>query len=187
MAVVVIPARPTFSADVQNEEPMPVTSDQVIDALRPVEDPELRRSIVDLGMVRGVDVRPDGVVGVLVALTVPGCPLRNEIERRVSEAVLPLDGVSGVSLDFTVMTDAEREALRLRLHGDPGATAGAAQAHGHAEGRQIPFAQPGSIYPDPAHIYDYNPIRRFYPGYSGYMVSIPLIYILSIQRSPLFQ
>jgi ATP-binding protein involved in chromosome partitioning len=123
---------------------MPVTSDQVIDALRPVEDPELRRSIVDLGMVRGVDVRPDGVVGVLVALTVPGCPLRNEIERRVSEAVQPLDGVSGVSLDFTVMTDGEREDLRIRLHGDPGATAGAAQAHGHAEGRQIPFAQPGS-------------------------------------------
>ena len=123
---------------------MPVTSDQVIDALRPVDDPELRRSIVELGMVRGVDVRADGVVGVLIALTVPGCPLRNEIERRVSEAVQPLEGVAGVSLDFTVMTDKEREELRLRLHGDPGATAGAAQAHGHAEGRQIPFAQPGS-------------------------------------------
>ncbi len=123
---------------------MPVTSDQVIDALRPVDDPELHRSIVELGMVRGVDVRADGVVGVLIALTVPGCPLRNEIERRVSEAVQPLEGVAGVSLDFTVMTDKEREELRLRLHGDPGATAGAAQAHGHAEGRQIPFAQPGS-------------------------------------------
>ena len=44
---------------------MPVTSDQVIDALRPVQDPELRRSIVDLDMVRAVDVRPDGVVDVL--------------------------------------------------------------------------------------------------------------------------
>jgi len=123
---------------------MPVTSDQVIDALRPVDDPELRRSIVELGMVRGVDVRADGVVGVLIALTVPGCPLRNEIERRVSEAVQPLEDVAGVSLDFTVMTDEEREELRLRLHGDPGATAGSGQAHGHAEGRQIPFAQPGS-------------------------------------------
>ena len=127
---------------------MPVTTDQVIDALRPVEDPELHRSIVDLGMVRDVDVRADGAVGVLVALTVPGCPLRNEIEQPGHGAVQPLDGVAGVALDFTVMTDQEREELRLRLHGDPGATAGPAQAHGHAEGRQIPFAQPGSQ--DPA-------------------------------------
>jgi ATP-binding protein involved in chromosome partitioning len=52
--------------------------------------------------------------------------------------------VTGVELDFTVMTDEEREALRIRLHGDPAASAGATAAHGHAEGRQIPFAQPGS-------------------------------------------
>jgi ATP-binding protein involved in chromosome partitioning len=124
---------------------MPVpTTDQVIEALRPVEDPELRRSIVELGMVRRADVGADGAVAVLVALTVPGCPLRNEIQRRVSDAVSALDGVTGVSLDFTVMTDGEREALRRRLHGDPGATAGSGQAHGHAEGRAIPFNQPGS-------------------------------------------
>ena len=120
------------------------TTEQIIEALRPVEDPELRRSIVELGMVRDVDLRADGTVGVLVALTVPGCPLRQEIEHRVSSAVRPLEGVTGVELDFTVMTDEEREALRIRLHGDPAASAGATAAHGHAEGRQIPFAQPGS-------------------------------------------
>ena len=60
------------------------TTEQIIEALRPVEDPELRRSIVELGMVRGVDLRGDGTVGVLIALTVPGCPLRQEIEHRVS-------------------------------------------------------------------------------------------------------
>jgi ATP-binding protein involved in chromosome partitioning len=123
--------------------PVP-TSEQVIDALRPVEDPELRRSIVDLGMVRNVEVRPDGTVGVLVALTVAGCPLRNEISQRVSTAVAPLPGVSSVQLDFTVMTDHEREALRLKLHGDPASTAGSGHAHGHAEGRKIPFADPSS-------------------------------------------
>ena len=53
---------------------MPVTSDQVIEALRPVEDPELRRSIVDLGMVRDVDIGADGAVGVLIALTVRRLP-----------------------------------------------------------------------------------------------------------------
>ncbi len=121
-----------------------LTSEQVIDALRPVEDPELRRSIVDLGMVRNVEIRPDGTVGVLVALTVAGCPLRTEIQNRVTGAVAPLPGVSGVALDFTVMTDQEREALRLKLHGDPAATAGSGHAHGHAEGRKIPFADTGS-------------------------------------------
>ena len=123
---------------------MPVSSDQVVEALRPVEDPELRRSIVDLGMVRNVDISADGDVRVLIALTVAGCPLRNEIQNRVSGAVSPLAGVRSVNLDFTVMTDEEREALRTRLHGDPGASAGTAQAHGHAEGRRIPFAETGS-------------------------------------------
>ena len=123
---------------------MPVTPDEIIEALRPVQDPELHRSIVDLDMVRQVDVADDGTVGILVALTVAGCPLRNEITHRVDAAVLAVDGVTGVSVDFTVMTDEEREALRRRLHGDAAATAGSQHAHGHAEGREIPFAQPGS-------------------------------------------
>jgi ATP-binding protein involved in chromosome partitioning len=123
---------------------MPATPEEIIEALRPVQDPELHRSIVDLDMVRRVDVADDGTVEILVALTVAGCPLRNEITNRVDAAVLAVDGVSGVSVDFTVMTDDEREALRRRLHGDAAATAGSQHAHGHAEGREIPFAQPGS-------------------------------------------
>jgi ATP-binding protein involved in chromosome partitioning len=123
---------------------MSVTREQIVDALRPVEDPELHRSIVDLGMLRNVDVRGDGGVGVLIALTVAGCPLRNEIQRRVTEAVAPLDGVDHVDLEFTVMTDEDREQLRQKLHGDPSATVGQGQAHGHAEGRAVPFAQAGS-------------------------------------------
>jgi len=123
---------------------MPVSSDQVIEALRPVEDPELRRSIVDLGMVRNVDIGSDGDVGILVALTVAGCPLRNEIQNRVTGAVQPLAGVRSVNLEFTVMTDEEREAVRRQLHGDPAASAGSAPAHGHAQGRTIPFSEPGA-------------------------------------------
>jgi ATP-binding protein involved in chromosome partitioning len=122
---------------------MPVTEAQVLDALRPVEDPELHRSIVDLDMVRSIAI--DGPrVAVTVALTVAGCPLRTEITRRVDGAVTALDGVETLDLDFTVMTDEEREALRMKLHGDPASTAGSQQAHGHAEGRAIPFADPGS-------------------------------------------
>ena len=74
-----------------------VTEEQIIEALRPVEDPELHRSIVDLGMLRGVAIRDNGVVGVLIALTVPGCPLKAEIERRVSDAATELDGVAGTA------------------------------------------------------------------------------------------
>ncbi len=121
----------------------PVTRDQILDALRPVEDPELHRSIVDLGMVRSIDPAPDGRVTVQVALTVPGCPLRHEIDRRVGTAVGALDGVTSVAVDYTVMTDDERERLRVQLQGDGHGQVRSA-AHGHAEGRAIPFAQPGS-------------------------------------------
>jgi ATP-binding protein involved in chromosome partitioning len=123
---------------------MAVTNEQLVEALRPVQDPELHRSIVDLGMLRSVELDAAGTAHVLVALTVPGCPLRNEIQNRVRSALSTLDGVSDVALDFTVMTDEEREELRVRLHGSPSATAGHSHAHGHAQGRAIPFAEAGS-------------------------------------------
>ena len=118
---------------------MTATVEQIIEALRPVEDPELHRSIVDLGMVRDVNVSANGV-SLTVVLTVPGCPLRNEIQNRVTTAVAPLAAGGNVSIDFGVMTDAERQNVRVMLNGDPSSTAGSAQAHGHAEGRAIPFA-----------------------------------------------
>ncbi len=122
---------------------MAVTDADVVEALRPVEDPELHRSIVELGMVRGVAI-DGGVAAVRIALTVAGCPLRNEIQNRVTAAVAALDGIDRVDLDFTVMTDEERAELRQRLHGDPASTAGTHQGHGHAEGRAVPFADPSS-------------------------------------------
>ena len=121
------------------------THEQVIEALRPVEDPELRRSIVDLGMVRDVTISDAGVVGVQIALTVAGCPLRNEIQNRVGGAVTVIPGVTGFTLDFTVMTDQEREAVRALLGGGHSHGAPAAQGgHGHAEGKAVPFNQPGN-------------------------------------------
>jgi ATP-binding protein involved in chromosome partitioning len=119
-------------------------NEQLVEALRPVEDPELHRSIVDLGMVKHAELTTDGTAHILVALTVAGCPLRNEIQNRVTGAAGAVDGVRDVQLEFTVMTDEEREALRVRLHGDAAGTAGSQQAHGHAEGRAIPFAETGS-------------------------------------------
>jgi ATP-binding protein involved in chromosome partitioning len=119
------------------------TTDQIIEALRPVEDPELHRSIVDLGMVRDITVK-GGIVSLTVVLTIAGCPLRNEIQNRVGTALRALDGVNDVALNFGVMNDEERAKVREMLHGNPGATAGSQPAQGHASGREISFAQPGS-------------------------------------------
>jgi ATP-binding protein involved in chromosome partitioning len=72
-------------------------------------------------------------VRVTIALTVAGCPLRNEITNRVTGAVEALEGVSGVELDFTVMTDEERQALAQQLRNE------GAEAAGGAPGRVNPF------------------------------------------------
>jgi len=122
---------------------MTVTDAELIEALRPVHDPELHRSIVDLGMVRSTTIE-GGHVEVGIDLTIAGCPLRNEIQNRVSDALTALDGVSVVTIDFGVMTDEQRAEVRQLVQGDPAATAGSQPAHGHAEGRAIPFAQPGN-------------------------------------------
>ena len=118
---------------------MAITEEQVTEALRPVEDPELHRSIVDLGMVKSIGIA-GGAVDVLIALTVAGCPLKHEITSRITNAISALG--ANATVDFTVMTDEERANVRQMLHGDPAATAGNNPAHGHAEGRDIPFADP---------------------------------------------
>src|SRR5450755_2319405 len=92
------------------------TEAQVLEALRPVEDPEIHRSIVELNMVRGIEI-DGGNVKVTVALTVAGCPMRTEIIKRVTEAVTPLEGVANVDVDLGVMTDQERAALSQQLQG----------------------------------------------------------------------
>ena len=122
---------------------MPLSNADVIDALRPVQDPELHRSIVDLDMVRDVEIDLPNV-SLTIALTIPGCPLKAEIQQRVTAAVSALEGVETVALEFTSMTDEERARLREQLHGDPASTAGSQPSHGHAEGRAIPFADPSS-------------------------------------------
>ncbi|MGH8983378.1 MAG: Mrp/NBP35 family ATP-binding protein [Acidimicrobiia bacterium] len=100
---------------------MPSESD-VLEALRPVEDPELHRSIVDLDMVKEVAIE-GGAVTVTVALTVPGCPLKTEITRRVTDAVSPVDGVSSVDVELTVMSEEQRHAVAEQIqaqHAGPG-------------------------------------------------------------------
>jgi ATP-binding protein involved in chromosome partitioning len=91
------------------------TSEQVREALRSVIDPELRRDIVELEMVRSIDVHENGVVDVMVSLTTPGCPIRSHFENGVSKAIRELDGVTGVNVSFDVLSGDEKAALGRRL------------------------------------------------------------------------
>ncbi len=96
------------------------SSEAIHEALSRVIDPELRRSLTDLDMVRSAEVADDGHVSVLVALTVPGCPLKAKIEGDVVRELSAVDGVSGVTVAFTHMSEQERGALSTRLRGGAG-------------------------------------------------------------------
>src|SRR6266581_545992 len=110
----------------------PPTAEQVTAALARVNDPEIRRPITELGMVKGVGVGPDGRVRVEIYLTVAGCPLRDPITKDVTAAVSAVPGVSSVAVDLDVMSDEQRRELQGRLRG------------GRPE-RSVPFAEPGSL------------------------------------------
>ncbi len=91
------------------------TREQVTEALRGVIDPELRRSIVDLGMVRSTEIAEGGAVSVVVSLTTPGCPIRSHFQQAVSERVGALEGVSRVDVGFDVLSDQEKGELQRAL------------------------------------------------------------------------
>jgi len=108
------------------------SADAVRSALAGVQDPEIRRPITELGMVKDVIIGQDGAVTVEVYLTVAGCPLRDKITADVTAAVSKVDGVTSVKVELDVMTDQQRSELRKSLRGD-------------AAEPVIPFAQPGSM------------------------------------------
>jgi ATP-binding protein involved in chromosome partitioning len=91
------------------------TRDQVLDALRSVIDPELRRDIVELEMVRSIEINENGVVDVMVSLTTPGCPIRSHFQTGVGQAVRQLEGVAGVNVAFDVLSDSEKATLGRKL------------------------------------------------------------------------
>jgi ATP-binding protein involved in chromosome partitioning len=91
------------------------TRDQIIDKLRAVIDPELRRSIVELEMVRAIEVKEGGEVDVVVSLTTPGCPIRNHFQQAVTEKVSELEGVRRVNVGFDVLTPDEKQGLQAKL------------------------------------------------------------------------
>jgi ATP-binding protein involved in chromosome partitioning len=91
------------------------TRDQITEKLRAVIDPELRRSIVELEMVRSIEIGEDGAVQVVVSLTTPGCPIRSHFERAVTDKVSELPGVTSVAVGFDVLSPDEKQGLVSKL------------------------------------------------------------------------
>src|SRR5215216_331039 len=92
------------------------TRNEILEALSRVIDPELRKPVTELDMVRGVEI-DGGDVSVTIALTIAGCPLRNSFQDQVAREVGALPGVASVRLDFDVMSPDERAALTQKLRG----------------------------------------------------------------------
>jgi ATP-binding protein involved in chromosome partitioning len=95
------------------------TREQVTEALKAVIDPELRKDIVELEMVRAIDIKDAGVVDVTVSLTTPGCPIKNHFQTAVVQSVSALEGVARVNVGFDVLSDQEKAGLQRKL-GRPG-------------------------------------------------------------------
>jgi len=91
------------------------TKDEILTALQRVNDPELHKSIVELGMVRSIEISAAGVVDVTVSLTTAGCPIRNHFVEAVTREALTVDGVMEVTVHFDVLSDAEKGALQKTL------------------------------------------------------------------------
>jgi ATP-binding protein involved in chromosome partitioning len=91
------------------------TEEQVTEKLTSVIDPELRRNIVELGMVRSIEIKPEGQVDVTVSLTTPGCPIRSHFQEAVVSQVSSLDSVTGVGVGFDVLSDEEKSELQQTL------------------------------------------------------------------------
>ncbi len=101
-------------------------------ALGSVKDPEIKRPVTELGMVKAIDAYDDGRVRVEILLTISGCPLKDTLRRDVTAAAMGVPGVIQVQVDLGVMSDEQRKGLRELLKG------------GQAE-REIPFARADSL------------------------------------------
>ena len=110
------------------------TNDQIQAALATVNDPEIRKPITDLGMVKSIEVGPSGDVRVTIYLTVAGCPMRETITRETTAAVTEVTGVTSVDVVLDVMSAEQRQQLQSNLRSESGVVE-----------KEVPFAKPSSL------------------------------------------
>ena len=103
---------------------------QLLEVLSQVIDPELRRSITELGMVERAEVVGQKAE-IKVLLTISGCPMRDKLTQDIKAAVTKLPEISEVALEFGVMNDEQRQKVREIVRG--------------GKSKEIPFARPDSL------------------------------------------
>ena len=125
---------------------------KLLEILKPVKDPELRYSIVKLGMVSSLS-RQNGIVNLSLKLPLPNSPSESELKNEIRSALSELEGVTGVEISTTLMSDEERLDLANKIHGRP-TTGGAAGG----SGSNVDF-QPAQI-DEKGNILETDPLRR---------------------------
>ncbi len=125
-----------MSVPVSSTLPGGTVEEAIQAALATVDDPEIRRPITELGMVKGFTVGSDGLVRVELLLTVAGCPLKDKLTSDITAALTAIPGITAVDIEFGVMTAEQRQSLQASLRAGGAAPGGAEPV--------IPFAQPGS-------------------------------------------
>ena len=108
------------------------TTEDLMAVLATVQDPEIRRPLTEIGMVKSAVVEADGTARVAIYLTVSGCPMKDTLTNDITAAVSPLPGVARVVVELDVMSTEQRQELQTLLRGDNPT-------------RDIPFALPGSL------------------------------------------
>ncbi|WP_024442973.1 Mrp/NBP35 family ATP-binding protein [Mycobacterium sp. UM_WGJ] len=116
----------------ENRDDTAALHDAIYAALGSVLDPDIRRPITELGMVKGIEIADDRSVHVTIYLTIAGCPMKAEITNSVTTAINDVPGTGPVKVSLDVFSDEQRAELRKQLRGD-------------AKEPVIPFAQPGSL------------------------------------------
>ena len=104
--------------------------ERIHQALQGVSDPELHRPLPELGMVKSVEFKK-GIAQITILLTISGCPMRDRLEKDISDALEPIAEVTSLDLIFGVMNDEERNNVKRLLKG--------------GKEKFIPFAQPDSL------------------------------------------
>jgi ATP-binding protein involved in chromosome partitioning len=102
-----------------------MTTEEIRKALEAVIDPELRQNIVELDMVRSIEIREGGAIDVVISLTTPGCPIRSHFQDGVTNAARTVPGVTAVNITFDVLNDQQKAAIQKKLGRGGGLPSGA--------------------------------------------------------------
>jgi ATP-binding protein involved in chromosome partitioning len=109
---------------------MTTQEELVQSALARVNDPELRKPITELGMVDSLQINGPHI-SIKILLTIAGCPMRERLQNDVTTALLSVEGIEKVELEFGVMSEDQRNEVKRIVRG--------------GREKEIPFARPDSL------------------------------------------